>query len=209
MSLSEGEDEWHMPTFAFHDLNYIPSGYSGILAPYIESGAGTWRAAVDLMQLERRDSDLAGLAGKPTRQVVCDLGSGDGSFLIGLLAHVNLANLSTVHGVGVDYDPELVKVGKADALAAGETVAWMVYDFNEDRDDIVAQLGLHGVTHVFCYLVPKQLALPTVRRILTRLWEGGVCICCHKFQPTYLTPTRTDELLNLVVYERPREKVSV
>jgi len=24
------KDEWEMPTFAFHDLDYIPSGYSGI-----------------------------------------------------------------------------------------------------------------------------------------------------------------------------------
>lgn len=37
----EEPDEWEMPTFAFHDLDYIPSGYGGILAPYIETGPGS------------------------------------------------------------------------------------------------------------------------------------------------------------------------
>jgi hypothetical protein len=34
-------DEWDMPIFAFQDLDYIPSGYGGILAPYIETGPGS------------------------------------------------------------------------------------------------------------------------------------------------------------------------
>lgn len=34
-------DEWDMPVFAFHELDYIPSGYGGILAPYIETGPGS------------------------------------------------------------------------------------------------------------------------------------------------------------------------
>ena len=37
----EDEDEWETPIFAFHDLDYIPSGYGGILAPYIETGPGS------------------------------------------------------------------------------------------------------------------------------------------------------------------------
>jgi hypothetical protein len=41
-SISDSEiDEWDMPVFAFHDLDYIPSGYGGILAPYIETGVGS------------------------------------------------------------------------------------------------------------------------------------------------------------------------
>jgi len=39
-SVEEG-DEWETPIFAFHDLDYIPSGYGGILAPYIETGPGS------------------------------------------------------------------------------------------------------------------------------------------------------------------------
>lgn len=37
-------DEWDMPVFAFHELDYIPSGYAGILAPYIETGPGSKRS---------------------------------------------------------------------------------------------------------------------------------------------------------------------
>ena len=38
---TEDMNEWDTPLFAFHDLDYIPSGYSGILAPYIETGPGS------------------------------------------------------------------------------------------------------------------------------------------------------------------------
>jgi hypothetical protein len=51
----------------------------------------------------------------------------------------------------------------------------LIYDFNDDREDLVSQLiDGHQVTHVFVYLVPKQLALLTVRAILTRLCGSGV-----------------------------------
>jgi len=53
--------------------------------------------------------------------------------------------------------------------------SWLVYDFNDDREDLVSQLiDGHQVTHVFVYLVPKQLALLTVRTILTKLCGSGV-----------------------------------
>ncbi|KAJ7077005.1 hypothetical protein B0H15DRAFT_571609 [Mycena belliarum] len=196
------DDEWATPTFAFHGLDYIPSGYSGILAPYIETGPGTMRAAATLMRL-----DLIPTAITPPDplSVVCDLGCGDGDFLIGLLAHVNRITHTTqataVRGVGVDYNAELIKTATLNALSAGERVRWLTYDFNEDRDDLAGQLARQHVTHVFVYLVPKQLALRTVRGILTQFCEGGGVVCCHKFQPDYLTATRRDTLMDLVVYE--------
>jgi len=194
-------DEWETPTFAFHNLDYIPSGYSGILAPYIETGPGTMRAASRLMGLDF----LPGVtAPSEALSVVCDLGCGDGEFLIGLLGHINANTtpLTATHGVGIDYNAELIKTATLNAVSAGETATWLTYDFNEDGNDLASQLALHHVTHVFVYLVPKQLALKTVRSILTRLCESGVVVCCHKFQPTYLTATRRDVLMDLVVYER-------
>jgi SAM-dependent methyltransferase len=192
-------DEWDTPIFAFHNLSYIPSGYSGILAPYIETGPGTMRAAAALMRL-----DLIVAPG--SHQVMCDLGCGDGQLLIGLLAYVNkitgTTDLTSVHGVGVDYNAELVQTASSNAILAGENVRWLTYDFNDDKHDLFAQLVLHRVTHIFVYLVPKQLALQTVRRILTQLYDSGVIVCCHKFQPGYLTATRRDTLMDLVVYER-------
>ena len=191
-------DEWDLPVFPFHDLHYVPCGSTGVVAPYIETGLGTMRAAVELM----------GLAEAPRhslpRRVVCDLGCGDASFLLGLLGHVNHLQsklLPAVHGVGVDYDPALIAAGTRDAVAAGAAVEWLTYDFNADTEDLVGQLAGMGVTHVFAYLVPKQLALPTVRAILTRLKAAGVVVCAYRYHPKYLEATRADEVMGLEVYE--------
>lgn len=147
--------------------------------------------------------DIITVAGTiPTQRVVCDLGCGDGEFIINLLQHVNSRVSNPVHGVGIDYNAGLMKTATVNALLAGQTVRWLTYDFNEDKDDLFSHLASYSVTHVFVYLVPKQLALKTVRRILTRLYESGIIICCHKFQPSYLEETRRDELMDLVVYSR-------
>lgn len=74
-------DEDGVPTFAFHDLDYVPHGTGGILAPYIETTAGTMRAAATLMALEF----IAVAKELPIQEgtakvVVCDLGCGDGDF---------------------------------------------------------------------------------------------------------------------------------
>ncbi|KAF8217204.1 hypothetical protein K438DRAFT_1798434 [Mycena galopus ATCC 62051] len=156
------------------------------------------RAAATLMRL-----DLLPSATTPA-SVVCDLGCGDGEFIIGLLGRVNDMHPTrtvAVRGVGVDYNGGLIKTAALNAVSAGVHVSWLTYDFNEDLDDLCGQLGRQNVTHLFVYLVPKQLALRTVRRILTRLHESGVVVCCHKFQPDYLTATRRDMLMDLVVYE--------
>lgn len=203
-ALAERIDEWDTDVFPFHSLDYVPSGYGGILAPYIETGPGTMRAACALMKLEARDAFPCAASTIPSpATVVCDLGCGDGEFLIGLLGHCNTPSLSRVGGVGVDYDPSFITTAGVNSVAKGESVDWITYDFNADLDDLVAKLLLLGVTHVFTYLVPKQLALLTVRTILMRLWESGVSICCHKFQPLYFEATRTDVLMDLAVYEKP------
>lgn len=64
----EDQDEWHMPMFAFHDLDYIPSGYGGILAPYIETGPGSkyGRSSFPLVQCSTLEPLLSKLhANKP------------------------------------------------------------------------------------------------------------------------------------------------
>jgi hypothetical protein len=164
------------------------------------------RAAATLMHL-----DIALPATSPIfrkKQIICDLGCGDGEFLIGLLGHLNSSKMhlitqsKVVKGIGVDYDAKLIATATINAVEAEEMVDWLTYDFNEDQDDLCEQLVRKGVTHIFVYLVPKQLALKTVRAILTRLWQRGVVVCCHKFQPGYLVATRRDEVMDLVVYEK-------
>ena len=155
---------------------------------------------------------------------MCDLGCGDGDFLVGLLSHLNASSssssLTTVYGVGIDYDTELISAAGIRSGSAGEIVEWIVYDFNEDQNDLANQLiTTYNITHVFIYLLPKQLALQTVQRLLTRLCErlaksskqvalvwrlivifSGVTVCCHKFQPKYLSATKHDTLMDLAVY---------
>lgn len=70
------DDEDGRPLFAFQDLDYVPSGFGGTSAPYIETPAGTMRAAVALMRLDLIPSTSTEAA----RTVVCDLGCGDGEF---------------------------------------------------------------------------------------------------------------------------------
>ncbi|KAH8798940.1 hypothetical protein F5882DRAFT_394929 [Hyaloscypha sp. PMI_1271] len=199
------EDSDGLPIFAFQDLDYIPSGFSGVLAPYIETTMGTMRAAVTLMRLGLsgdQDGKEKGVSSNH-QQVVCDLGCGDGYFLISLLTHISLlAPLALPLGIGIDYSPTLIATAGIQSTLQNVNASWLIYDFNDDRGDLVSQLiNGHQVTHVFVYLVPKQLALPTVRAILTRLAGSGVVVCCHKFYPEYLTPARRDTLMELVVYD--------
>ena len=124
---------------------------------------------------------------------------------MGLLGHINTltAGTSTAHGVGIDYNAELIQnAGIKSELEGLINLKWLIYDFNDDQEDLVDQLiTTHHVTHVFMALVPKQLALQNVRRILTRLCEEGIMVCCYKFQPGYLTPARSDPLMELMVYD--------
>lgn len=74
-------DQDGTPMFAFQDLDYIPFGFSGKEAPYIESGPGTMRAAATLMQLDVAPiATSVSTAGQASATVVCDLGCGDGEF---------------------------------------------------------------------------------------------------------------------------------
>jgi hypothetical protein len=121
-----------------------------------------------------------------------------------LLDHINAPsdNIAVAHGVGIDYNAELIESAGTRSQLEGVDVQWLIYNFNDDHDDLVSQLLItHHVTHVFIYLVPKQLALPTVRHILTSLCKSGVVVCCYKFHPRYLTPARHDILMELVVYD--------
>ncbi|TVY93671.1 hypothetical protein LAWI1_G001641 [Lachnellula willkommii] len=200
----DSDDESPIFAFPFQDLDYIPYGFSSDTAPYIETPIATLRAAATLMCLGLGAGGGAALTPQDTvPTVVCDLGCGDGEFLISLLSHINKTSSDIATGVGIDYDAALIKSAGIASGIRGVNAQWLIYDFNDDQDDLVDQLiTIHQVTHVFIALVPKQLALLTVRGILTRLCESGVVVCCYKFHPLYLTPVRRDVLMDLVVYDR-------
>jgi hypothetical protein len=122
-----------------------------------------------------------------------------------LLGHINSNSnaITAVTGVGIDYDAALIKSAGIKSETKGVDAQWLIYDFNDDHDDLVNQLiTIHQITHVFIALVPKQLALLAVRSILMRLCESGVVVCCYKFHPGYLRPARSDVLMDLVVYDK-------
>jgi hypothetical protein len=132
--------------------------------------------------------------------------------VLGLLRYINTTSLTATTtsgflcplatGVGIDYDPELIKTAGIESARQKIDVDWLVYDFNADLGDIVTQLlHVHSVTHVFVGLVPKQLALSAVKKILTRLCEGGALVCSYKYHPVYLKAARSDALMNLAVYD--------
>lgn len=65
--------------FAFHDLDYIPFGFSSDTAPYIETPIATMRAAATLMRLDlSSNASEGGHDPSQEKTVVCDLGCGDG-----------------------------------------------------------------------------------------------------------------------------------
>ncbi|KAK0103258.1 hypothetical protein ONS95_005292 [Cadophora gregata] len=86
--------------------------------------------------------------------------------VLGLLGHINSpkSNLSTAQGVGIDYNAELIKTAGINSNTQGAKAEWLIYNFNDDQDDVASTLiDTHQITHMFIYLVPKQLAMPTVR----------------------------------------------
>lgn len=74
-------DEDGNPMFAFQDIDYIPFGFSSHLAPYIETGPGTMRAAATLMRLGQAGATNPKPSPEEVKNtVICDLGCGDGEF---------------------------------------------------------------------------------------------------------------------------------
>jgi len=114
--------------------------------------------------------------------------------VISLLAHISLLTpLALPIGLGIDYDSSLIASAGIASTLQKVNASWLIYNFNDDREDLVSQLiDGHQVTHVFVYLVPKQLALGTVRRILTSLCGSGVVsggFFIGLYSLTNLTPT--------------------
>jgi hypothetical protein len=107
---------------------------------------------------------------------------------MGLLGHINSFpdRTTPAHGLGIDYNAELIQsAGIKSELEGLLNLKWLIYDFNDDEEDLVGQLmATHQVTHMFIALVPKQLALPNVRRILTQLCGKGIVVCCYKSIPS-------------------------
>lgn len=107
------------------------------------------------------------LAGVTERDVVYDLGCGDGRIVI-MAAHDHHA-----HGVGIDLNPDLVRRARdsADQAGVGASVRFEVED--------LFQTDLHDATVVALYLIPSMNV--RLRPKLMKQLKPGSRIVSHNF----------------------------
>jgi SAM-dependent methyltransferase len=124
------------------------------LAPYVQTPQEVVERMLQLAQVGRND-------------VVYDLGCGDGRLVI------TAARKYGARGVGVDFDPNLVKESRANAEKAG--VAALV----EFRDQDALTVDVSSATVVTLYLLTSSNL--KLRPILTKALRPGARIVSHQF----------------------------
>jgi len=114
-----------------------------------------------------------------------DLGSGDGRIVI------EAAKRYGVRGLGVDIDPQLVKLARENAERAGvaSLASFEVQDLFET--------DLHGVNVVTMYLLP-EVNLKLLPRLIKQL-KPGARIVSHDYD---LGPWSYDEMIELTLAEK-------
>ena len=118
--------------------------------------------------------------------VVYDLGSGDGRFVI------TAAQQFGARGVGVEIDPELVREARAQARLAG------VADRVTFRQGNLFDVALHEATVVTLYLEP-DLNLRLRPTLLLQL-DPGDRVVSHDFGMGSWTPDRVEKMNGSTLY---------
>jgi len=126
------------------------------------------------------------LAGVTDRDVVYDLGCGDGRIVI--MAAQNY----DAHGVGIDINPDLIRRARlnADQSGVGTSVRFEVEDLFET--------DLHDATVVALYLIPAMNA--RLRPKLLRELKAGSRIVSHNFDMGEWTPDKEEEVDGQKIY---------
>lgn len=131
-----------------------PGGGAAYLAPFVATPAEIVDRMLALAQLEKHD-------------VLYDLGCGDGRIVIAAAQNYG------VRGVGIDFDPELIKISQANAAQAG--VAHLV----EFRLEDVTQADFSDATVVTLYLFSTSNA--RLRPRLEKMLKPGTRVVCHNY----------------------------
>lgn len=126
------------------------------------------------------------LAEVSTGDVVYDLGSGDGRFLI------TAAQQYGARGVGFEIDPQLVEQARANARLAGVT------DHVEFRQQDLFEANLRDASVVMLYLEP-ELNLRLRPRLLLQL-DPGDRVVSHDFDMGTWTPDRVEQMEGSTLY---------
>ena len=126
------------------------------------------------------------LAGVGSKDVLYDLGSGDGRIPI------TAAQKFGIHAVGIDIDPKRISEAKANAKKAG--VTHLVSFRNED----LFQANFRDATVVTLYLLP-DLNLKLRPRLMREL-KPGTRIVSHDFDMGDWQPERTQRVGGDTIY---------
>jgi SAM-dependent methyltransferase len=123
---------------------------------------------------------MLALAGVTSKDMVYDLGCGDGRIVI------TAAKTYGAHAVGIDIDPERIKESRANAKAAG--VEHLVSFKLEDA----MKADLSRATVVTLYLLTASNEM--LRPILTRQLKPGARIVSHAFGMGDWEPLKTEKV---------------
>jgi SAM-dependent methyltransferase len=126
------------------------------------------------------------LAGVTARDVVYDLGCGDGRIV--LMA----AQEHHAHGVGIDINPDLIQRARiqADQVGLGTSVRFEVQDLFET--------DLHDATVVALYLIPSMNA--RLRPKLLKELKPGSRIVSHNWSMGDWAPDKEEEVDGQKIY---------
>lgn len=120
------------------------------------------------------------------QDIVCDLGFGDGAFLIGA------ASSAGCKCIGAEINGDLVQQANANAVAAGGSVSSLI-DFTEGSfEQLMLTAEFAKVTLVFVHLVPNVLRkiLPQLRACIA----AGARVVSQRFEVPGLESQKKDEL---------------
>jgi ribosomal protein L11 methylase PrmA len=145
------------------------------LAPYVPTPQPIVEKMLELAQVTSRD-------------VVYDLGCGDGRIVI------TAAKKYGAHGVGIDIDPQRIKESTANAKAAGveELVTFKLED--------AMQADVSPATVVTLYLLSSSNL--QLRPLLTRQLRPGARIVSHAFTMGDWQPEKTEQIADQSGFSR-------
>lgn len=129
---------------------------------------------------------MLAMADVSEEDVVYDLGSGDGRFVI------TAAQQFGARGVGVEIDPQLVREARSQARLAG------VSDRVEFRQGNLFDVNLHRASVVTLYLEP-ELNLRLRPTLLLQL-DPGDRVVSHDFGMGAWTPDRVEKMAGSTLY---------
>jgi ribosomal protein L11 methylase PrmA len=155
-----------VPAVLFAQLQDPPFNPKKVV-PYVPTGPETVAAMLKLAGVEKKD-------------LVIDLGCGDGRIVIAAAKEYG------AHGIGVDIDPERIKEARENAQKEG------VANLVEFRQGDLFDADIRKATVVMLYLLPS-----VNMKLRPKLWrelKPGTRVVSHTFDMEDWKPEKTEEV---------------